>query len=1086
VPLFATRSLRAALATVVVLLLAPLTVLVLEAPAHADTAVGEQPIVQPEVQSRPWGPECIVLPLEANDRYRADTLLELVNAPSFGKIRVYDESATDHAGAALASGDTVAASTTLCYTTNSRFFAGSDSGRYSLVDPAPGHARLTAVLTFQISVIEDGTEVGPAPGPTGLTATAGDGQATLDWDADAAVDTVKVFVDGVIVDTRSVSSNGPLVVAGLTNGLHYAFSVYRPGGALASRPTRDVVPGVVPGAPTDLAAARATGDTVDLSWTAPDEDGDPALTGYRLEYSLDGVPQTPVDVAGTSTSLGGITDDETVVATVTAVNAAGDGVVSGAVTLHPVLTGIEVVAPSTASPGEPVDVEVRAVDATGDTAEWFAGPVQVTSSDATATLPGDTALVDGQATVSVTFADPGTQTVTVTGGGLEGTSDDVTVAKVGPALTLDPSDGVALGEEISADATVADGLAPTGTLTFRAYGPGDATCVDEAAFTSAVTVAGNNTYTSDDFTPATRGDYRWTATYDGDDDNTAASAGCTGPVVVSATPGAPAALSIVRGAGDTVDLEWTAPSDAGHPGLTGYRVVYSIDGVPQTPVDVAGTSTSLGGITDDETVVATVTAVTTAGDGPGSASATLRPVITHFEVDAPVTARPGVPVQVDVRVVDAGGDTATWFTGDVHLTSSDDSVSLPADGPLTDGEGTFVVTFFRPGDQTVTVSGGGVSGTSAAVDVVRPPVSPVVPTLTVVPAAGPHAVGQPLAVSAALAGGSAPTGQVSFALFGPAAGNGCTGTPLATSTTSVSGNGAYAAAPYVPDSVGTYRWTATYSGDAANAAGSSGCSAPVTVGKQETTTTLAGTGRSLAGQEVTLRATIGPADVTGTVVFRDGGSVLGTAVVDDGVAELPVVFTSAGQHQVDAEYSGDERSAASGSELAAHVVDPVIDPVLPRLRVLDRSLVLDGNSVKIRVRCLAASPVICRGPVTLRHGGHRLGRSTFVRLDPGATITIVQVVGRKAVRELNRGCRAHRGAVRIGSHPDAQAGGRLEWQTTKVTIRPRGCNATEGRAYYDRRKAEGRTSMEAMRALKRRLSNIVFKTTLDDAIACRY
>ena len=35
-------------------------------------------------------------------------------------------------------------------------------------------------------------------------------------------------------------------------------------------------------------------------------------------------------------------------------------------------------------------------------------------------------------------------------------------------------------------------------------------------------------------------------------------------------------------------------------------------------------------------------------------------------------------------------------------------------------------------------------------------------------------------------------------------------------------------------------------------------------------------------------------------------------------------------------------------------------------------------------------------------------------------------------------------------------------------------NQTEGRAYYDRRKADGKTWMEAMRALKRRLSNIVY------------
>ena len=43
-------------------------------------------------------------------------------------------------------------------------------------------------------------------------------------------------------------------------------------------------------------------------------------------------------------------------------------------------------------------------------------------------------------------------------------------------------------------------------------------------------------------------------------------------------------------------------------------------------------------------------------------------------------------------------------------------------------------------------------------------------------------------------------------------------------------------------------------------------------------------------------------------------------------------------------------------------------------------------------------------------------------------------------------------------------------------------NATEGRAYYDRRKTDGKTSMEAMRALKRRLSNIVYKTMLDDTV----
>ena len=43
-------------------------------------------------------------------------------------------------------------------------------------------------------------------------------------------------------------------------------------------------------------------------------------------------------------------------------------------------------------------------------------------------------------------------------------------------------------------------------------------------------------------------------------------------------------------------------------------------------------------------------------------------------------------------------------------------------------------------------------------------------------------------------------------------------------------------------------------------------------------------------------------------------------------------------------------------------------------------------------------------------------------------------------------------------------------------------NATEGRTYYDGRKAEGMPSMMAMRSLKRRLSNIVFARMLADQI----
>ena len=43
-------------------------------------------------------------------------------------------------------------------------------------------------------------------------------------------------------------------------------------------------------------------------------------------------------------------------------------------------------------------------------------------------------------------------------------------------------------------------------------------------------------------------------------------------------------------------------------------------------------------------------------------------------------------------------------------------------------------------------------------------------------------------------------------------------------------------------------------------------------------------------------------------------------------------------------------------------------------------------------------------------------------------------------------------------------------------------NPTQGRAYFDRKRADGKTSMEAMRCVKRRLSDIVYRRMVDDAI----
>ena len=52
---------------------------------------------------------------------------------------------------------------------------------------------------------------------------------------------------------------------------------------------------------------------------------------------------------------------------------------------------------------------------------------------------------------------------------------------------------------------------------------------------------------------------------------------------------------------------------------------------------------------------------------------------------------------------------------------------------------------------------------------------------------------------------------------------------------------------------------------------------------------------------------------------------------------------------------------------------------------------------------------------------------------------------------------------------------------TMATVQLR--NATEGRAYFDRKKADGKSSNEAMRCLKRRLSDAVYRVMIDDLAA---
>ena len=76
-------------------------------------------------------------------------------------------------------------------------------------------------------------------------------------------------------------------------------------------------------------------------------------------------------------------------------------------------------------------------------------------------------------------------------------------------------------------------------------------------------------------------------------------------------------------------------------------------------------------------------------------------------------------------------------------------------------------------------------------------------------------LGQNVQDTATLAGGVNPTGTITFNLYGPTDTT-CSQAPVAHSTKAVSGNGIYQSAVFAPLAPGTYRWVASYGGDANN------------------------------------------------------------------------------------------------------------------------------------------------------------------------------------------------------------------------------------------------------------------------------
>ena len=289
-------------------------------------------------------------------------------------------------------------------------------------------------------------------------------------------------------------------------------------------------------------------------------------------------------------------------------------------------------------------------------------------------------------------------------------------------------------------------------------------------------------------------------------------------------------------------------------------------------------------------------------------------------------------------------------------------------------------------------------------------------------------VGAAISDIAVVSGGDAPTGTITFELFGPADSD-CRRPPVLRAAVAVNGNASYQSPPFVPATPGDYQWVASYSGDGNNQARAGACPAP-----EETTAVLAGvpalvttaSGPTPIGASLTDTASlVGGSRPTGHLTFtlfgpKDPGcagpplvTLPPVAVAGDGVyTSAPFAPTVPGTYIFEVAYSGDARNiatvtrceATSQGAAVALAVLTFSAPLPPPLSVGDplvpTEVIAGGNPTgTITFRVFGPHDRLCAGPpaftspaiAVIGAGAYR--SPPFIPTAPGSYISVASYSG---------------------------------------------------------------------------------------------
>jgi len=397
--------------------------------------------------------------------------------------------------------------------------------------------------------------------------------------------------------------------------------------------------------------------------------------------------------------------------------------------------------------GEPFYLLVRAIDSYGNIDPSFTGTVHVTSDDPQAVIPADAPLVNGMVQLPMKLRTTGPFSVTATivsDPSITGTSFCYVDLLPAIFVVTAPKTAVA-GQPIEFTIKAEDRFGNVvgiyeGPVHFSSTDPQAVLPADSSlsngtgSFTATFKTAGKQRITINDIAqPVLVGHMDAVITAP----NFTSQLTATGPATcATATPVTIAVKSkdtfgnLVIGYKGTVHITSSdplalLPADAGL--VNGAR---SFSLKLRTP----GTQTVTVTDTANPALTATWTIDVVAN-------------MAKFIVTAPSTTVAGSPITVSVTAQDTIGNTATGYTGTVHITSSDPSADLPADATLVNGVGAFYVTLKTAGSRRVTANDVATGRNSASNAVVVSP-APATHLMVTGPASASVGIAFPVTVSA--------------------------------------------------------------------------------------------------------------------------------------------------------------------------------------------------------------------------------------------------------------------------------------------------------------------------------------------------